>query len=72
MPAGWNAQPLTTPNIQGAVGPLSQEGVQMQWQLPQLPAQVVTVHVGMLVMLLVKHIHSFLTRSGVQKGDIGF
>jgi hypothetical protein len=42
MPAGWNAQPVTIPNIQGAVSPFSQEGVQMQWQLPQLPAQVVT------------------------------
>ena len=30
------------------------------------------VHIRMLVMLLTKHIHSFLTRSGVQKGDIGF
>jgi hypothetical protein len=36
-----NAQPLAVPNFQGVAGPLSQEGVQMQWQLPQLPAQVV-------------------------------
>src|SRR6202047_4147949 len=41
MPAGRNAPPLAMPNIQGAVGPLSQEGVQMQWQPSQLPAQVV-------------------------------
>ena len=41
MPAGQHAQPLDMPNIQGAAGPLSQEGVQMQWQLSQLPAQVV-------------------------------
>jgi hypothetical protein len=41
MPAGQNAQPLAMPNVQGATGPFSQEGVQMQWQLPQLPTQVV-------------------------------
>ena len=41
MPAGQNAQPLAMPNVQGVAGPLSQEGVQMQWQLSQLPAQVV-------------------------------
>jgi hypothetical protein len=41
MPAGQNAQPLVVPNVQDVAGPLSQEGVQMQWQLSQLPAQVV-------------------------------
>src|ERR1700683_1486106 len=41
MPAGQNAQPLAMPNVQGVAVPLSQEGVQMQWQLSQLPAQVV-------------------------------
>src|SRR5882762_8780694 len=30
------------------------------------------VHVRMFVMLPVKYTHSFLTRSGVQKVDIGF
>jgi len=41
MPARGNAQPLPIPNVQGAPGPLSQEGRQMRWRLPQLPAQVV-------------------------------
>jgi hypothetical protein len=41
MPAGQNAQPLAMPNFQDVAGPLSQEVVRMQWQLSQLPAQVV-------------------------------
>lgn len=41
MPAGQNAQPLAMHNFQDIAGPLSQEGVQMQWQLSQFPAQVV-------------------------------
>ena len=41
MPAGRNALPIPMPNIQGAAGPLSQEGRQGHWQLPQFPAQVV-------------------------------
>ena len=41
MPADQNAPPLAMPNVRGVAGPLSQEGVQMQWQLSQLPAQVV-------------------------------
>src|ERR1700683_4090660 len=41
MPVGQNAPHLAMPNVQGVAGPLSQEGVQMQWQFSQLPAQVV-------------------------------
>ena len=37
MPAGRNAAPLPIPNVQGGVGPLSQEGQHFEWQLGPLP-----------------------------------